>query len=69
MALQVTHIFDKSNQKREIEGLIEEMENYKIKEGLILTYNQKTEILEKISGQKRKIRVIPIWHWFLGIEE
>jgi predicted AAA+ superfamily ATPase len=38
------------------------MKHFKIKKGLILTYNQEQEIKE----EKYKIQVIPVWKWILS---
>ena len=61
-AIQVTYELNEKNKGREIIGLIEALNKFKLKEGLILTYNQEDvfEINEK------KIRVIPIWKWLLA---
>jgi len=61
LAIQVTKKLDDDNEKREINGLIEVMKEYKLKEGLILTEDQEEE---KMIDNK-KIRVIPIWKWLL----
>ncbi len=60
-AIQVTYELNDENREREIEGLVEAMDAYKIKNGIILTYDQESEI-EK---DKRKIKVIPAWKWCL----
>jgi len=61
-ALQVVWELTEENKKREIKGLIEAMKHFKIKKGLILTYNQEQEIKEN----KYKIQVIPVWKWMLS---
>jgi predicted AAA+ superfamily ATPase len=38
------------------------MEKFKLKEGLILTYNQTDEI--NVRGVK--IKVLPVWKWLLS---
>ena len=50
--------------KREIEGLIEAMNNYKLKEGLILTEDEESIELH----QDKKIIIKPIWKWLLENE-
>jgi predicted AAA+ superfamily ATPase len=59
-AIQVTQNLQ-NNKEREINGLLEALDNYKIKEGLILTADHEEEIIEK----KKKIIVKPIWKWLL----
>lgn len=60
-AIQVTYELNEKNIEREVEGLIEAMNAYGIKKGMIITHNQEKEI-EK---QGRKIRVVPSWLWCL----
>lgn len=61
-AIQVCYTFDKSNKEREIAGLLEAMNKFKLKRGMILTYDQEEEI--KING--KKITLKPVWKWLLG---
>lgn len=63
--IQVTQELNKKNQKRELSGLIETARAYNLKQGLILTEDQKEEFTEKDSGQKIKIKAAPIWEWLL----
>jgi predicted AAA+ superfamily ATPase len=59
-AIQVTtSLFDEEVKTREIDGLIEAMSAYRLKEGLILTENEQNTI--EIRGFR--ITVIPIWQW------
>ncbi|WP_342306422.1 ATP-binding protein [Methanolobus sp. ZRKC5] len=61
-AIQVTQSLENPDtRKREIEGLLEALKAYKLKEGLILTDDSEDEI--KMNG--RKIIVTPIWKWML----
>jgi len=60
-AVQVCYELSEDNKKREISGLIEAMEKYHIKEGLILTYNQE----DNLKIKKNKISIIPLWKWLL----
>jgi len=60
-AIQVVWELNEDNKKREINGLLEAMRYFKIKNGIIFTYNQQQEIKEG----KYKIKVIPVWHWLL----
>ncbi len=59
--IQVTYELNNDNKEREINGLIEAMEKFKLNEGIIFTYNQTDEFIIN----KRKIKVIPIWRWLL----
>ena len=61
-AIQVCYDFNHDNKEREINGLIEAIEKFKLKEGLILTYNQTDEF--DVRGTK--IKVIPVWKWLLS---
>jgi predicted AAA+ superfamily ATPase len=60
-AIQVCYNLTEDNKDREIGGLIEALERFNLKEGLILTYDREEEI--KISG--RKIIARPVWKWLL----
>src|SRR3989344_1263451 len=60
-AIQVTKKLDEENSKREINGLLEAMKEYNLKEGLILTDEEEQEKI--IEG--KKIKIIPVWKWLL----
>jgi len=60
-AIQVCWELTDNNREREIKGLLEAMEEYKLKEGLILTNNQEEEIRIK----DKKIKIMPVWKWLL----
>ncbi|MDA3780673.1 MAG: ATP-binding protein [Bacteroidales bacterium] len=61
-AIQVSKsIKNEKTKDREIKGLLEAMNKFKLKEGLILTYDEE-DILEI---EKKKIIVKPIWKWLL----
>lgn len=60
-AIQVCYDLNDENQDREIKGLVEAMEKFKLKEGLILTYDQEDEIVV----DRCKIIVKPVWKWLL----
>ena len=57
--IQVCYNLNEENQDREIKGLMEAVNFFDLKEGLILTYNQEDEL--KIDG--KKIIVKPVWKW------
>ncbi len=60
-AIQVCYFLTEQNKDRELEGLKEAMNNFDLKEGLLLTNNQEEQIIE---GENR-IVVKPIWKWLL----
>ncbi|MHA1376706.1 MAG: ATP-binding protein, partial [Promethearchaeota archaeon] len=65
-AIQVSISLDLlKNKKREYEGLIEALNEYNLKEGLIITEDQYEDL--KINGFKIKIR--PLWFWLLNKTE
>jgi len=59
--IQVCYDLNNDNRRREIQGLIESMDKFKLKEGLILTHNQE----EEIKIERKKIKVMPVWKWLL----
>jgi len=61
-AIQVCYELNEENREREIEGLNEAMEKFKLKEGLLLTNSQEEEI--RLNGNKT-IKVLPVWKWLL----
>jgi len=61
-AIQVCHSLNEENKARELGGLIEAMEKFKLNEGLILTYADEDEV----TGGGRKIKVLPAFKWMLG---
>ncbi|MBU2523558.1 MAG: ATP-binding protein [Nanoarchaeota archaeon] len=60
-AIQVCYELNEENREREIAGLMEAMEKFKLKEGLLLTNSQEEEI--KLTG--KNIIVRPVWKWLL----
>lgn len=61
-AIQVSQELDNpETKKREIDGLLEAMEKFKLKKGLIITEGQEEE--RKIKG--KKIKIVPAWKWLL----
>ena len=59
--VQVTYELNNDNKEREINGLVEAMEKFKLKEGLILTYDQ----TDNFEINKKKRQVMPIWRWII----
>ena len=65
-AIQVTYELTDQNKDREIKGLIEAMKFFKLKQGLLLTYDQEDKIkIKDKDGKTRKIIVKPVWKWLL----
>ena len=60
-ALQVCYNLNESNKEREINGLMEAMKKFNLKEGLILTLEQEEEI--KVGN--KKIKVVPVFRWMM----
>jgi len=60
-AIQVCYDLNQENKEREIEGLLEAINKFNLKEGLILTFDQDDEL--NIKGNK--IIIKPIWKWLL----
>ncbi len=61
-AIQVCYHLTEQNKKRELNGLSEALNKFKLNQGLILTYDQDDHF--EIKG--RKIRVVPVWKWLLS---
>jgi hypothetical protein len=64
-AIQVCYDINRENQDREINGLVEAMNELKLSDGLILTYNQDDHF--EIEG--KRIIVKPVWKWMLENEK
>ncbi len=60
-AIQVCYALNKENEKREIGGLLEAMNAFKLKKGLILTFEQAEERVV----ESKNIVVKPVWKWLL----
>jgi len=56
-AIQVCYVLNDSNRERELNGLLASMEEFKLKEGLIVTLDQE----EEIKAGNKKIIIKPIW--------
>jgi len=59
-AVQVCYELINENRKREINGLVECMNQFKLKKGIILTFNQ-----EENCPEDKRINIIPVWKWLL----
>ncbi|MCK5625200.1 ATP-binding protein [Candidatus Pacearchaeota archaeon] len=60
-AIQVCYELNDENINREVDGILEAVKKFKLKEALIITFNQE----DKIIKDNLKIKVIPIWRWLL----
>ena len=61
-AIQVCLVLDNAvTKKREIDGLIEALKEYKLKEGLILTLDKEEELIV----EDKRIIIKPVWKWLL----
>ena len=60
-AIQVTWSLGYNNRDREVKGLLEAMDSYKLRKGLLLTYDQE----EVIKEGRKTIIVKPVWEWLL----
>jgi predicted AAA+ superfamily ATPase len=58
-AIQVTWQIGQQNEKREIEGLLEAMNQLSLSEGTIITFDQE----DKFVKEGKTIRLIPGWKW------
>ncbi len=63
-AIQACFELTEENKKRELDGLIEAMDKFKLNSGLVITNNQQDEL--SING--KKIAVKPAWKWMLENE-
>ncbi|MEK6972815.1 MAG: ATP-binding protein [archaeon] len=61
-AIQVCYELNEDNNEREINGLVEVLAKFKLKQGLILTYDQE----DMIEIQNKKILIKPVWKWLLS---
>ncbi len=60
-AYQVCYALDDFNREREMNGLIEALKRFNLKEGTILTFNQEDHFII----EQKKIIVKPAWKWLL----
>ena len=61
-AIQVCYVLNDSNKERELNGLIEAMNKFKLKDAIILTYEQEEELKVK----NKRIKVLPVWKWLVN---
>ena len=60
-AIQVCYVLDDASREREINGLLEAMDKFKLKEGIILTREQ----TEEITRDGKKIQIMPVFRWLV----
>ncbi|MEW5896622.1 MAG: ATP-binding protein [Nanoarchaeota archaeon] len=60
-AIQVCYSLNEKNKERELKGLLEAMDYFKLKEGIMLTYEQE----DKLTIKNKKIKIVPVWKWLL----
>jgi len=60
-AVQVTESLSQNNRDREIDGMIEALENFDLEKGLILTEDSQ----ETIEKEGKTIEIKPVWYWLL----
>lgn len=60
-AIQACYILNEETKDREIKGLLEALEKFNLKEGLLLTHKQDDEF--NVKG--KIIKVMPVWKWLL----
>ncbi|HAI73810.1 MAG TPA: ATPase [Candidatus Moranbacteria bacterium] len=64
-AIQVSqNLSDPETEKREITGLLEAMEKFNLKKGLIITESQE----EKRKIKNKTIEIVPAWKWLLDLK-
>ncbi len=63
-AIQVTWELSADNKERELSGLIEAMNKFKLRKGLIITNDQE----ETIKQEEKTIQLKPAWKWLLENE-
>ena len=62
-AIQVTYAMpNEKTRKREIDGLLDAINTYKLQSGLIITDDAEEEIIEN----DKKITIIPAWKWLIA---
>ena len=60
-AIQVCYDLNDKNKEREIKGLFEAMEKFKLNKGFILTL----DLADEFKFENKKIIVLPVWKWLL----
>jgi predicted AAA+ superfamily ATPase len=66
-AIQVcSNLSLEETKQREVEGLIEAMDQYNLQEGLILTLEEENQLTIEKHGKTFKIIIQPVWKWLLA---
>ena len=66
-AIQVTcSLEDPKTAQREIDGLIDAMQSYKLEKGLILTLSESDTRTIEIDSKIYNIDILPVWKWLLS---
>ncbi len=52
---------DAGTRKREVEGILDALKEFKLAKGIILTYDES----DSINTAGKKIDVMPVWQWLL----
>jgi predicted AAA+ superfamily ATPase len=60
-AIQACYNLNFKNKEREIAGLVEALNKFNLKEGLIITFDQE----DKMKVEGKTIKLIPAWKWLL----
>lgn len=60
-AIQVTEKISSGNEEREVQGLLEAVKKFKLKQGVLLTHDEERTVTE--NGVT--IRIIPVWKWLI----
>jgi predicted AAA+ superfamily ATPase len=69
-AIQVSwSLRDPQTKAREVAGLVEALQEHKLKTGLILTEDEFSEEIVKTPQGKLKIQIMPVWRWLLSKEK
>ena len=67
-AIQVCQTLTHPDTKqREIDGLIEALNTYSLKEGVILTESEEAEETITKDGKKYKVSIMPLWKWLIRV--
>lgn len=65
-AIQVTTSLDNQQTRiRELDGLLEAMEEYNLTDGLLLTERDEEQLILEHNGSNYSINILPIWKWLL----
>ncbi|OGT46086.1 MAG: hypothetical protein A3E82_08190 [Gammaproteobacteria bacterium RIFCSPHIGHO2_12_FULL_38_11] len=60
---------DLETKEREINGIIDAMQTYKIKQGTIITLTEADEMIVTVDAKKYRIDIVPIWLWLVAVQK